>query len=316
MVSQPKAPDPYATANAQNQQNAYASQYNSASGNVNEVNPYGSVSYRMMEQVPIYTNGQISGYAPRYERTTTLSPDQQQLFGLETQSKYNLGRTAVEQSSKLRDHLGRTIDSSQWQSWGAAPSAQPIRRDEGPTDRVAIEKAMMDSYDRATKGRNEAEDAQMAARGLSPGGKGYGTMMQGRQDARGEATRQAYVGSGNEARAAQGAYNDASTQQFNMDQQIANYYNNLRGAQMQETIALRNQPINETTALMSGAQATVPQFQPFQSSPVQSSNIAKYINDNYAARSQAAAATNAGIFGLVGNLARMPFSGFGGAAAA
>ena len=118
MVSQPSAPDPYATAAAQGQQNQIASQYNTASGNVNEVNPYGTVSYQAMEQVPIYTNGQISGYAPRYQRTTTLSPDQQKLLGLETQSKYNMGTTAVEQSANLRDHLNNNkLDPSQWTQW-------------------------------------------------------------------------------------------------------------------------------------------------------------------------------------------------------
>ena len=64
------------------------------------------MSYKAIEQVPIYgEGGQITGYAPRYERTTTLSPDQQKLLGLETQSKYNMGTTAVEQSANLREHL-------------------------------------------------------------------------------------------------------------------------------------------------------------------------------------------------------------------
>jgi hypothetical protein len=68
---------------------------------------------------------------------------------------------------------------------------------------------------------------------------------------------------------------------------------------------MRNQPINEITALMNGGQATIPQFQPFQGSPIAASNIAQYINDNYKAESQAAAQTNAGIFGMVGGLAKM-----------
>ena len=104
---------------------------------------------------------------------------------------------------------------------------------------------------------------------------------------------------------AQAAFNDVGTQRFNMDQALASYYNNVRGGQMQEDIALRNQPINEITALMSGSQATIPQFQPFQSSPVAASNIAQYINDNYKTESQAAAQTNAGIFSMIGSLAKM-----------
>src|SRR6187397_2953379 len=150
MASQPDPPNPYATAAAQTQQNQNASQYNAVSSNANEVNPYGSVSYQAMEQVPIYTNGQISGYAPRYQRTTTLAPDQQKLLGLETQSKYNMGTTAVEQSARLRDHLkDNPIDSSQWQPWQTDLKGGTYRKDEGATDRAGIEKAMMESYDRS-----------------------------------------------------------------------------------------------------------------------------------------------------------------------
>jgi hypothetical protein len=305
MVSQPSPPDPYATAAAQNAQNQSASQYNSVTNNANEINPYGTVSYQAIEQVPIYTNGQISGYAPRYQRTTALSPDQQKLLGLETQSKYNMGTVGVEQSAKLRDHLNQSIDPSQWTPWQTNLQGGTLRKDDGTTDRAGIEKAMMESYDRNQAPANKAQEAQMAARGLSAGGKGYGNYQKEVLDARGEAGRQAYVTSGDEARKAQAAYNDATTGQFNMDQAIASYYNNLRGGQMQESLALRNQPINEITALMSGSQATIPQFQPFTGSPINPSNIGQYISDNYKAESQAAATTNAGIFSMIGGLAKM-----------
>jgi len=108
MVSQPSAPNPYATANAQTQSNQASSQYNSASGNVNEVNPFGTVSYQAIEQVPIYSNGQISGYAPRYQRTTTLSPDQQKLFmevSREAQKKIRELTESVDNLAKAKEIL-------------------------------------------------------------------------------------------------------------------------------------------------------------------------------------------------------------------
>jgi hypothetical protein len=305
MSSSPTPPNPYATAAAQNQQNQSASQFNAVTGNVNEVNPYGTVSYNATEQVPIYTNGQISGYAPRYERTTTLSPDQQKLLGLETQAKYNMGTAGVEQSAKLRTHLQGSIDPSQWQAWQTNVGKQDLRQDTGVTDRAGIEKAMMDSYNRSVAPQEAQQEATLAARGLSPGGKGYGNYQMQRDDSRAEAARKAYLTSGDESRRAQAAFNDVGTQRFNMDQALANYYNNLRGGQRQEAFALRNQPINETTALMSGGQATIPQFQPFQGSPIQGSNIAQYINDNYKAESAASAQTNAGIFSLLGAGAKL-----------
>jgi hypothetical protein len=310
MVSQPSAPNPYATAAAQNQQNQQASQYSTVASNANEVNPYGTVSYQAMEQTPIYgSRGEVTGYAPRYQRTTTLSPDQQKLLGLETQSKYNLGTTAVEQSANLREHLkNNQIDQSKWQPWQTDLKTQELRQDAGPTDRAGIEKAMMESYNRSAAPQEAQQEASLAARGLSPGGQGYGQYQMQRDDSRAEASRKAYLTSGDEARRAQAAYNDVGTQRFNMDQALSSYYNNLRGGQMQEAFAMRNQPINEITAMMSGSQATIPQFQPFSGSPVNPSNIGQYISDNYKAESAAAAQQNAGIFSMLGGAAKMlPF---------
>ena len=305
MVSSPSPPDPYATAQAQNNQNQFASQYNSVASNADQINPYGSTSYQAIEQVPIYTNGQVTGYAPRYQQTTTLSPDQQKLLGLETQSKYNLGQTAVTESANLNNALSKPMDTSQWTPWQTSLGPQSVRQDQTPTDRASVEKAMMDSYNYNTDPQKKAQEAQLAARGMSPGGAGYGTYQKTAADADANAAQQAYLASGNESRANQAAYNDASTQKFNMDTTLANYYNNMRQAQAQESYTARNQPINEVTALMSGSQATVPQFQPFQSSPVAASNIGQYISDNYKNQSAAAAQTNAGIFSMVGGMAKM-----------
>jgi hypothetical protein len=300
MASQPSSPNPYTTAAAQSAAGMSTAGYNAVSGNANEVNPFGSVSYKMIEQVPIYQDGRVVSYAPRYERTTALSPDQQKLLGLETQSKYNTSSAAVEQTAKLRDQLNTRVDPSKWASWQTDLSSQPIRQDTAPTDRRAIELAMMQSYDRNTDPALRAQESKLAARGLAPGSQGYGTYQRQTEDSRAEAIRNAYIASGNESRAAQGAFNDAATSRFNMSNILSSYYNNLRGSQMQEEFALRNQPINEITALMSGSQATIPQFQPFNPATMQAPNIASYINQDYSNRAAQAAQTNQGIASLLG----------------
>ena len=305
MASQPSSPNPYTTAAAQSGANMSAAGYNAVSGNANEVGPYGSSSYKMIEQVPIYQDGRIVSYAPRYERTTALSPDQQKLFGLETQSRYNVGSAAVEQTAKLRDQLNTRVDPSKWAEWQTNLGTEPIRQDTAPTDRRAIELAMMQSYDRNTDPAMRAQEAKLAARGMNPGSQGYGTFQRQTGDSRAEAIRNAYIASGNESRAAQGAFNDASTSRFNMNNILAAYYNNLRGAQMGEEFALRNQPINEITALMSGSQATVPTPQPFNPSTMQAPNIASYINQDYSNRAAQAAQTNQGLASLVGGGLRL-----------
>src|SRR6187551_1972608 len=112
MASSPSPPNPYKQAAADQQAQIGAAGASSIMNNPNIVNPYGSQSYSIAgwEKVPDATGNMIS--VPRYTQTQTLSPDQMKLLGLETQSKYNLGTTAVEQSAKMRDYLGKSVDST------------------------------------------------------------------------------------------------------------------------------------------------------------------------------------------------------------
>ena len=183
-----------------------------------------------------------------------------------------------------------------------------FRQDQGATDRQAIENAMMTSYNRGVQPQQQAENAQLAARGLSPGGGGYGTIQRGREDALGEATRQAYLGSGEEARRAQDAYNQVTgarnatmMNQFQLGGSAADRQNALRQSQMGERLALRNQPLNEISALLAGSQVTLPQFQGYQSQGINAAPIGGYIQNNYANQLQAHNAYQSGLFGLGGS---------------
>tara|TARA_R110000868_G_scaffold16423_3_gene73734 strand:+ start:3299 stop:4855 length:1557 start_codon:yes stop_codon:yes gene_type:complete len=62
---------------------------------------------------------------------------------------------------------------------------------------------------------------------------------------------------------AQQIQNAAIGQNFNQGMQEAQFGNAAQQAQLQQDLALRNQPLNEITALMSGAQIQNPQFQAF-----------------------------------------------------
>lgn len=211
---------------------------------------------------------------------------------------------------------------------------QDVRQDQAPTDRAAVEKAMMGRYDTDAARQNAAQQAQMAARGLSAGSAGYGRMQQSQDRARTDALQQAFLGSGQESRAAEAAYNQAAAQRFGQGAQMGEFanqaqnqqfnqnlqggtfanqatlqdyqmgsdwatqLNNLRQGQLQERIALRNQPINEIMALMGGSGPTTPQFQPFAASPMQAPNVGQMIYDNYNARSQQSSNAMSGMFGV------------------
>jgi hypothetical protein len=273
-MKSPKPPDPYQTAGAQQRSEIGAAGASSIMNNPNTITPYGSQSYSISgwEQVPDATGKMIS--VPRYTQTQTLSPDQMKLLGLQTQSQYNLGQTGVEQSAKLRQHLQGGVDSSGWQKWAGQTNE--------PTDRGAIENAMMSLYNRQAAGKNAGEMTQLAARGMNAGSSQYGSTAKRQGDEFTDAALKAYLGSGEESRAQSG------------------FLNQLRGQQSAEALALRNQPINEISALMSGSQVTVPQFSPYQGQGVNPANIGQYIGNNYNQQMAQTGAFNSGLFNLAG----------------
>ena len=333
MVSSPSPPNPYQQAAADQGAQTGASVASSIVNNPNQYNPYGKQEYTIAgyEQVPD-AQGNMQ-YVPRYNQTTTLSDDQQKLLGLQTQTQYNLGQTGVAQSSKLKDYLGQNVSTAGWQPWSAGPAAPQlatsfggqgdIRQDQGPTDRNAVEQALMGRYRENAAKSSKAEDAALAARGLSPGSQGYGNVADTRARALTDASQQAYLASGQEARAAQDAYNKAQAQRyaealgragfsneaianmFAMGGQAADRGNALRGQQASEAFALRNQPLNEIAALMSGSQVTTPQFNPFSAQGIGAASPGNYMGENYANAANAAAQQNAGLFGLGGSFMNM-----------
>jgi hypothetical protein len=313
MVSSPKPPDPYATAQAQSNANLQGAWSSAIIGNANEVNPYGQVNYKTVGYEPVTINGQTS-YVPRQQRTVTLSPEQQQLLKLQNQMQTNLGNLGVSQSSRLQGLLGTNLTTAGLPDWQSYQRPGEVRQDQAPTDRAAIEQAMMSRYNTDAARQNAAQQAQLAARGLNVGSAQYGTVEEQQNRARIDAMNQAYAASGQESRAAQQAYNAAEQQRFQEQNAWTDAANALRGQQLQERQTLRNAPINEITALMSGSQVTVPQFQPYASPQVAAAPIGQYIYDNYNARAQNAAAANQGIFGLAGagiGLLGAPWTGGG-----
>jgi len=97
--------------------------------------------------------------------------------------------------------------------------------------------------------RQDSLDAKLANQGITAGSRAYET----------------------ERRALQQQENDA--------------YNSLllsgRGQAVQEALAERNQPINEISALLSGAQVTQPQFVSTPNTPVANVDYAGLVQDNY-----------------------------------
>jgi len=86
--------------------------------------------------------------------------------------------------------------------------------------------------------------------------------------------------------ASQQAQNAALGQLFGMNMQGQQAQNDLRAQALQQQMAMRNQPINEITALLSGSQVSMPNFRMNQPSPIPTTDNAGLINQNYAQQMQ------------------------------
>jgi hypothetical protein len=304
MVSQPKAPNPYDTASAQQQANVGSSAASAIINNANEKNPYGSVTYNQIGTGTVTDANGRPMSVPRYERVVELSPEQQKLYGLQSQMQQNLGQLGVSQSSRLQGLLGTNLDTEGLQAWEAGHAPTTYDPNAYAAQRDQVTQALMDRYRAQTDPQRAAQESQLAARGMSPGSKNWGSVQdaQNRQDT--DQMSAAILAGGQE----QSRLLNEERQGYQQEQDYWSFLNNLRGGQLQERQTVRNAPVNEISALMSGSQVSVPQFQPFSRQGVDAAPIGQYINQNYANKANAAANTNAGIFGLGGSfLSALPF---------
>jgi len=314
MVSSPKPPDPYDTASAQTGANVNTAAANAMIGNANEYNPYGSVKYDQTGTGYITDSKGNKTAVPQYTRTVSLSPEQQQLFNKQNAMQQNLADIGVQQSGKIGSILNTSLSTEglpDWQTYAAAPTLKTGYAGSGDTeqafsdDRKRVEDALMARYREQADPARKAQEASLAARGLSPGSKNYGTVTDAANRQDNDATYQAIAAGGTEqsrllgeARNSSDFYNTATQNMWNDANSSVSNNNNLRGQELTERQTLRNAPLNEISALMSGSQVSVPQFSPYNAPSVAGTPIGQYIQDNYNAKVQQANATNTGLFGL------------------
>lgn len=231
----PPPPDPQETAAAQTGQNVSTAVANAFLGNVNQVTPQGTLSY---EPTSTYTfNDPNSGETyeiPRFTATQELSPEQQQLQDIGTQTQQTIATIGRDQSARIGELLGQPVDLEGIpERYGADGFSE---------DRLRVEQALMERMQPYLDREREATRGQLANQGLMMGSEGY---ERGIDD---------YARQANDARL--GVIGAAGQEQS----RLAGLANQARGSAMQERFAVRNQPINEITALMSGSQVSSPNF--------------------------------------------------------
>jgi hypothetical protein len=109
----PEPPDPKTVAGAQTGTNIGTAIANQTLGNVNQVTPYGNLTYDVTgtQQWTDPNTGQQYDL-PQYTATQTLSPDQMQLLGISNETERNIAEIGRDQSYRIGELLGTPVDLS------------------------------------------------------------------------------------------------------------------------------------------------------------------------------------------------------------
>jgi hypothetical protein len=277
----PPPPDPYKVAGAQTGANVNGAIATSVLGNVNQVGPYGSTSYN---QTDTYTMTGPDGQTyqiPRYTQTTTLSPEQQGLYNQQTQIGSKSNNLALNQLDTLGSVLGTR----------ATADGLPEVTNDFSADRSRVEQAMFDRINPQLERDRAGLENNLTNQGFQRGTEAF-------KEAMGEYGRNV-----NDSRLAI-TERGLGEQQGLFGMQQAN-----RQRALTEMLALRNQPINEIGALMSGGQVSLPQAQQYNAPQIGAADVAGNVynsaalaNSQWQTQQQAAAQKQSALYGALGGL--------------
>lgn len=287
--SPPPAPDYAGAAVAQGAANVEAARASAKLSNPNIIGPLGN------QTVTYGANGDPD--IPTV--TQTLNPEAQAT--LEAQQKVqhslaDLGQQGVGTAQDvLANRFNPNLPTMQTSIDTSGIAKMPVNA--GTTAQEAIMSRLAPDIQ-----RQEAATRQtLANQGIMQGSEAYTNAMtdQGRQE--NDLMSQA---------ALQGINVDmgANQQGFGQQQAQGQFGNTAIGNSLQEQLALRNQPLNEITGLMSGSQIQMPQFQGYQGQNIAPPPIfgaaqaqGNAAMQNYGIRQSGANANTSGMYGLLGS---------------
>lgn len=311
----PPAPDPVKTAAAQGGANRDTAISQGLMNMTNQVGPNGSLTYDKIgdEQLVDSLTGQPYS-VPRYQATTRLSPEQERINSINTATEENIAQIGRDQSGRIGSLLGQPINFDGVRAVKEG-TYQNIGTNDFSEDRMRVENALMDRLNPQISRDRSSLEARLINQGLRPGSAAY-------NDAASELGRNA-----NDARL--GAILNAGTEQsrladlerntvgFNNNNEARRVTDSLSARQqgIQEILTLRNQPINEITALMNGSQVTMPQFVNTPQTQLAGTDYQGAVYQSYQgqmdAYKQKVASNNAmmgGLFGLAGTVGKAAIS--------
>jgi hypothetical protein len=281
----PTPPDPYATAQAQGGQDRQTAQTNALLLNPNVNSPYGNIGYDVN-----YYN--MPGETiTRPTQTITLSPAQQEELAARNQVSKNLGQAGINlsqrlpQSELLAPGSPERPTSIDYSKVSAVPTMDQYAADRDKASKSIYEQQyalMAPSFEEERKGLEN----RLIQTGNPLGSEAYNTQLSGylrNKDASLQNLANTSVSQGyNVQNQLFNNANIARNQQIQDAQLGYNTANQIRGDQLAENQLLRNQQINELSAILQGREAiTLPVGGQYNQNALQAPNIAGMINSNY-----------------------------------
>jgi hypothetical protein len=312
----PATPDYTGAAIAQGSANVDAARTSAKLSNPNIVGPYGTqtVTYGTGDQQDIPTV------------TQTLNPDAEAALQSQQKTQKALADLGYQATGTAQNVLSTPFapNAGQMQTSVGNPgqvnksidttgiAAMPVNG--GTTAQQAIMSRLqpqIDQEDNATRQR-------LANQGLTPGGEAYDNEMRNQNNAHNDLLTQAALQGINvdmganaqgfsQAQAQASQNNSGQAQQYNQNLQSGQFANAANQAQLQQDFALRQQPLNEITGLMSGSQIQLPQFQQYTGQNVAPTPVLAAAQaqgqgalQQYGIQQSGANANTAGLYGLGG----------------
>ena len=284
----PPAPDYAAAAQQQGAANLEAARATAMLSNPNVYTPFGSQTVTYQGDIPTI----------RQE----LTPDAMRTVQAQQQVSRDLANLGLFGISTAQNVMGTPF---QYRGPDVQTALQGLREmpvNAGVTGQEAIMSRLEPQFARQEAGLRQ----QLANQGIAAGTEAFNREMELLNQRRNDAYTQAAV---------QGLNLDIGTQQQQFGQllQQAQFGNTAAQQALQQQLALRSVPLNEITALMSGAQVQIPQFQGYQGATVNAAPVfdaakaqSQYEMDVFAQKQAQQNAMTQGLFGL----ASAPFGMF------
>lgn len=262
-ASTPAAPDYVTAAKETAAGNLAAAQTAAAANRVNQVTPYGNLTYQ--------ESGTDTQGNPMWTATTSLSPEQQQLYQQQMNTSLGLGNLQNQGLGYVQNMISKPFDTSNLAQTGINPGEM-------------YSDAIMRQLQPQIQAQRGSLEQQLANQGIMPGSQAYDTAMRSQNQREAQLLDQAIVSGMNTGLQA-------------------------RQQGFQEAGYIRNEPINTLNAIRSGSQVTNPTFTSVpQQATTAGADLMGAAQGQYNAQLAAANAQNAsnagmtsGLFGLGGS---------------